>query len=115
LNKNLAWIKISQNELESYAELFKAIDVSNSGVLAPKELRSGFESKGEQFSLRSEDWEIVFNTMETNFEGNVGYNEFILACSKHTTSLNVKQIQELFNQIDTDGDGYLEMTEIKGN
>jgi Ca2+-binding EF-hand superfamily protein len=110
----LAWVKITQNEVEKFSDLFKAINVSNSGFLTPAELKQGLETKSEDFSLKSEDWENVIESVQTNYDGNVGYNEFILACSQYTTNLNAKQIQELFTQIDSDNDGYLDMEEMKG-
>jgi Ca2+-binding EF-hand superfamily protein len=77
----LAWVKITQNEVEKFSDLFKAINVSNSGFLTPAELKQGLETKSEDFSLKSEDWENVIESVQTNYDGNVGYNEFILACS----------------------------------
>lgn len=112
--RNLAWVKITQNEVEKFSDIFKAIDVSGSGFLTPAELKQGLETKSEDFSLKSEDWQNVIESVQTNYDGNVGYNEFILACSQYTTNLNAKQIQELFTQIDSDNDGYLDMEEMKG-
>ena len=51
--------------------------------------------------------------MDVDQDGRVNYKEFILACSTYTTKINEKQIKELFDQIDVNNDGYIDMGEMK--
>lgn len=95
--RNLQWVKIAQDEVQKFAELFKAIDVSNKGVLSQDELRNGMENMSEDFSLTPEEWKTVFDGMQVDYDGRVCYKEFIMSSSQYTTNLNGKQIQELFN------------------
>ena len=109
----MTWVKITQDEVQKFSELFKAINTSNTGYLTPEELKVGLEQMNEDFSFNSQEWQNVFNDMDVDNDGRVNYKEFILACSTYTTKINEKQIKELFDQIDVNGDGYIDMGEMK--
>lgn len=55
----------------------------------------------------------IINNVKLDSTGQLSYREFILACSQYTTNMNEKAIKELFAQIDTNQDGYLDMEEMK--
>ena len=71
------------------------------------------EQLSDEFSFKPEEWQKVFNNMDTNEDGHISYNEFILACSTYTTKISEQQVQELFNQIDVNKDGFIDLGEMK--
>lgn len=109
----MAWVKITQDEVQKFSELFKAINTSNTGFLTPEELQIGLEQMHEEFNFNPDEWQNVFNDMDVDKDGRINYKEFILACSSYTTHINESSIKELFKQIDLNGDGYIDMGEMK--
>ena len=93
----MTWVKITQDEVQKFSELFKAINTSNTGYLTPEELKDGLQQMHEEFNFKPEQWQNVFNDMDVDMDGRVNYKEFILACSTYTTKINEQQIKELFS------------------
>ena len=58
------------------------------------------------------NWEKVFEHMDTNSDGLIDYQEFILACSSYENIINERNVKDLFDQIDMNGDGVIQMVEL---
>ena len=51
--------------------------------------------------------------MDVDFENRATHQNFILACSQYFLTESDKKIKDLFNQLDTNGDGYIDSNEMK--
>jgi Ca2+-binding EF-hand superfamily protein len=51
--------------------------------------------------------------MDTNNDGIIDYQEFIMACSSYENIVNEKNVRELFESIDLNGDGQIQMGELQ--
>ena len=51
--------------------------------------------------------------MDTNHDGLIDYQEFILACSSYENIVNERNVKDLFDQIDLNGDGVIVMNELQ--
>ena len=51
--------------------------------------------------------------MDTNNDGLIDYQEFILACSSYENIVNERNVKDLFDQIDLNNDGFIQMSELQ--
>jgi Ca2+-binding EF-hand superfamily protein len=51
--------------------------------------------------------------MDTNNDGLIDYQEFILACSSYENIVNERNVKDLFDQIDLNNDGHIQMSELQ--
>jgi calcium-dependent protein kinase len=109
----MTWLKQSQERFLQYSEVFKAINTSQTGFITIGELRAGIDKlQGSKLSSNI-SWEKVFANMDTNHDGLIDYQEFILACSSYENIVNERNVRDLFDQIDLNGDGCIQMSELQ--
>ena len=51
--------------------------------------------------------------MDVDFDNRVTHQNFIIACSQYFLKDSEKKIKDLFNQLDTNGDGFIDVQEMK--
>jgi calcium-dependent protein kinase len=108
----MTWLKQSQERFLQYSDVFKAINTSQNGFITISELRSGISKLQGKLST-SISWEKVFDNMDTNNDGLIDYQEFILACSSYENIVNERNVKDLFDQIDLNNDGFIQMSELQ--
>ena len=60
------------------------------------------------------DWEKVINSIDTNNDGLVDYDEFMTAASNRVKLLNDQNLRNAFDVLDSGGDGYISADELQG-
>lgn len=63
--------------------------------------------------IRPEDWDTVFEVMDTNKSGFIDYSEFIAGCMQSYVYLNESNLQNAFQYFDKDGNGTITVEELK--
>ena len=56
---------------------------------------------------------MILKECDVNNDGLISYEEFIQAAIDHKTLLNEKNIKEVFNIFDLNGDGFITLEELK--
>ena len=51
--------------------------------------------------------------MDTDGDGQISYNEFLVATSNHRSMVNTNNLKNLFEMIDRDGNGVISKNELK--
>ena len=51
--------------------------------------------------------------MDTDGDGQISYNEFLVATSNHSSMVNTENLKNLFEMIDLDGNGVISTDELK--
>ena len=51
--------------------------------------------------------------MDTNGDGQISYNEFLVAASDHRNLVNTENLKNLFEMIDLDRNGVISTDELK--
>ena len=93
--------------------MFEMLDKDNNGILSPYEIN---DSAGEIFGelgFEDSDWKYLIDQMDTNGDGQISYNEFLVATSNHRSMVNTENLKNLFEMIDRDGNGVISKNELK--
>jgi calcium-dependent protein kinase len=96
---------MSQAEMEDLRDSFCTIDTDHSGTLTADEF--GRAMRTVLPTIREEEIEGVFETIDQDGNGEISYLEF-LAATMHKNNLSMKELKDAFNILDHDGSGYLE-------
>jgi len=109
---NMVAAQISGEMLQQERELFQTLDLDGSGQISADELLQAFRSKG--WDLKRAEAAIKLFDMDKS--GSLSFNEWMAA----TTDLESRDgkglllhVKALFPQLDQDGNGQIEMDEIR--
>ncbi|KAM3145672.1 hypothetical protein pb186bvf_002218 [Paramecium bursaria] len=102
---------VSDNAKQKLLEEFKSIDVDNDGMISQEELLAVYKSRKSSIDA-VEEVQQLFEKVDTNRNGFIDYNEFLLASVNLKKMLNVDKLKKLFNQLDKDHSGTLSKREI---
>lgn len=93
--------------------MFLSLDVNNDGTLDREELRAGMDELIGTFELEQTNWDEFFDDIDTNKDGVISHQEFIVASFDRQKLINQANLDMAFNVIDLNGDGMLSIDEIK--
>ena len=62
---------------------------------------------------RSVNWHELFSILDHDGDGKISFHEFVAGASDKATMLNDDSLNKAFNLLDQNGDGYLDVDELK--
>ena len=84
-----------------------SIDENNDGYITLKELRITLIDHFEE-----EELETILRAVDTDKNGAINYTEFIAATLEAKVCTDQAKIRHAFDQLDLDGDGFIEEKEL---
>ena len=102
--------KASDKDIKDEIELFNQFDKNKDGYITANELKKGL--KGIK-KYQDEEIEEIMNSIDTDNNGAINYNEFIAATLNSTISSDVERITKAFEFFDLDNDGLIDENELK--
>lgn len=100
--------RVTDEEIEEQTKLFQELDGNNDGYITFKEL-----SKGLQDKFSAEEVQAIMNSVDTDKNGAINYNEFIAATLEPTITQDISRIEQAFKFFDSDGNGFIDGKELK--
>ncbi|KAL7137202.1 hypothetical protein ABFS83_10G076900 [Erythranthe nasuta] len=102
---------LSEEEIAGLKEMFKMIDVDNSGHITLEELKKGLERVGANLK----DSEIVGLMQAADFDnsGTIDYREFVAAMLHLNKVQKEDHVYAAFSYFDKDGSGYITKDELQ--
>ncbi|CAD8069401.1 unnamed protein product [Paramecium sonneborni] len=119
--KTLLVNQLNETELSQLKEIFKKIDVDNSGTITFDELKQALKAEGSPATF--EDIEkLINNTSPPQTHEEVGrkkkdfvikYSEFLASCIDERKFITKEKLSSLFQIFDTDNSGFITKLNIK--
>lgn len=106
-------LKASQEEIDDLDIMFKKIDKNNDGTLSLSELKEGMKEVLGAWPAEQIDWNDFFESVDINKDGIVDYQEFLTASLNRQKMLTDTNVDAIFNVFDIDGDGHIDLNELK--
>ncbi|XP_024390926.1 calcium-dependent protein kinase 34 [Physcomitrium patens] len=102
---------LSEEEIAGLRQLFKSIDVDNSGTVTLLELKEGLIKQGSKFS--ESDIAKLMESADLDGNGKIDFNEFISA-TMHMNKLEKEDhLFAAFHHFDRDNSGYITVFELQ--
>mmetsp|Transcript_37404 Transcript_37404/g.36989 ORF Transcript_37404/g.36989 Transcript_37404/m.36989 type:complete len:225 (-) Transcript_37404:59-733(-) len=102
--------KASDEDIKEEIELFNNYDTNNDGYITKKELKKGM-TKLHNFT--NDDIEKFMESMDTDKNGAINFNEFISATLNNKISTDYSRIVKAFEFFDLDNDGQIDKKELQ--
>lgn len=103
---------ISKEETSELKKVFMELDVNNDGKLSLEEIAQGYKKiYGSQTA--EEDARLIFESVDADHNGYIGYEEFIRATVDRNKILTDQKLESAFRLFDKNGDGFISAIEIK--
>jgi calcium-dependent protein kinase len=103
---------ISKEETNELKKVFMELDVNNDGKLSLEEIAQGYKkiygSKTPEY-----DAKLIFESVDADHNGYIGYEEFIRATVDRNKILTDQKLESAFRLFDKNGDGFISAVEIK--
>ncbi|XVF55711.1 hypothetical protein PTKIN_Ptkin06aG0058900 [Pterospermum kingtungense] len=96
--------RLSKEEIVGLKEIFKMIDIENSGQITYEELESGLKRFGA--SLDEKEFHALMQAIDVNNSGTIDYEEFV------AVTLHLNKPSRI-STIDRDGSGYITQDELQ--
>jgi calcium-dependent protein kinase len=106
-------LKASQEEIDDLDIMFKKLDKNHDGTLSLAELKEGMKEVLGTVSAEQIDWNDFFDSVDINKDGVVDYQEFLAASLNRQKMLTETNVDSIFNVFDVDGDGHIDLNELK--
>ena len=98
---------LQEKDVIELRRLFERCDKDNNGVLSPNEIQESFQEVCGCLEFEEKDWQQIIEQVDTNGDGQISYNEFLVAASNHRTMINDENLKNLFEMIDLDRNGVI--------
>lgn len=116
----LSSLKVQQEELGYIKEQFLKLDTNLDGTLTVDELKEGL-SKIQLFEMLcsqnieedTDPYYEILQKIDLDGDGKIDYHEFVQAAIDHRSLLNKDNIKAMFNLMDVNGDGIIDLQELK--
>lgn len=102
--------KVNDDEIKEEIELFNSFDSNNDGYITKKELKKGLLKLGKR---SDEEIDAIMDSMDTDKNGAINFNEFISATLNSNISKDYERIVKAFEFFDLDNDGQIDEKELK--
>ena len=103
---------ISKEETNELKKVFMELDVNNDGKLSLEEIAQGYK-KIYGSSSAEDDARRIFELVDADHNGYIGYEEFIRATVDRNKVLTDQKLESAFRLFDKNGDGFISAIEIK--
>lgn len=97
-------------EVLKLKDAFFYIDALNNGVLVDEEIKKVFKELGE--SITEEEIDDITESLELRVKNIITYTEFITATIDESFIRNEKNLVEMFNRFDINGDQFITMEDM---
>ena len=106
---------ISKDDLKDLEKAFAALDADGNGILTREELIEGYSKIMKDKSVEEIIREVdkVVNMVDTNQSGEIDFSEFLVAAMNQDRFLHHDTILQAFQLFDEDGDGFIDLEEMK--
>jgi len=105
----------TKEDNDELMKAFTALDADGNGVLSRQELLDGykniFPTKGAEEIEQIVD-ELMDN-VDINNKGEINFTEFVVAAMNREKLLHSRQIEKAFKMFDEDGNGFIDLNELK--
>eukprot|EP00344_Euplotes_crassus_P010289 CAMPEP_0197018432 /NCGR_PEP_ID=MMETSP1380-20130617/80099_1 /TAXON_ID=5936 /ORGANISM="Euplotes crassus, Strain CT5" /LENGTH=225 /DNA_ID=CAMNT_0042445651 /DNA_START=614 /DNA_END=1292 /DNA_ORIENTATION=- len=101
--------RVSNEEVKRQLESFDKLDKNKDGYITLKELHKGL---GKKYTL--EDAQAIMDSVDTNKNGAIDYNEFLAATLDAEIAKNPNKLEMAFKYFDQNSDGFIDDKELKG-
>lgn len=102
--------KVNDDEIQDEIALFNSFDTNNDGYITKKELKKGLMKIRKHTDEEVDD---IMNSMDTDQNGAINFNEFISATLNHSISRDYQRVVKAFKFFDLDNDGLIDENELK--
>jgi len=102
--------QLPESEIQALKETFLAIDKNGDGILTREELAEAM--KQNKSLVLPDDFDKIFDTMDTDKGGKIDYTEFISAAMDASLYTQENQCWSAFRILDKDGDGQITKEEL---
>ncbi|OMJ92660.1 hypothetical protein SteCoe_4534 [Stentor coeruleus] len=97
-------------EQEEMLELFKKLDLDNSGSLSKQDIKNGIS----QFKYVSDkEVDEIMNEVDIDESGEIGYSEFLTACFSRRNLLSRQKLELAFKEYDVSNCGVIRKEDLK--
>ncbi|XP_051132338.1 calcium-dependent protein kinase 20-like [Andrographis paniculata] len=103
--------RLSEEEIAGLREMFKMIDVDNSGHITLEELKRGLERVGA--NIKDSDIEDLMQAADVDNSGTIDYAEFVAAMLHLNKIQREDHLFAAFSYFDKDGSGYITKDELQ--
>lgn len=100
--------RATDEEIQEQTALFHQLDANNDGYITMKELAKGLEA-----DYTKEDIKSIMESVDTDKNGAISFNEFIAATLQPAITKDLSRIEQAFKFFDTDNNGYIDGKELK--
>lgn len=104
-------MRLSEEEVKKFEELFIAIDKNDSGTISKKEFLAGIKNFDE--NLTKEQTNKIFNNLDNNENKKIDYTEFVASLIGKDIYLNKAKLQAVFDAIDVNKKGTISKIDVK--
>ena len=87
--------------------VFLALDTDRDGMLSINELESSMDKTWAQILGHNPDWKTLVDSIDTDQNGSVQFEEFLAAASDKTNLFTADNLRIAFDVLDRNGDGYI--------
>ncbi|XP_042056589.1 calcium-dependent protein kinase 20-like [Salvia splendens] len=102
---------LSEEEIAGLKEMFKMIDVDNSGHITLEELKKGLSRVGAH--LKDSEIENLMQAADFDNSGTIDYREFVAAMLHLNKVQKEDHVYAAFSYFDKDGSGYITRDELQ--
>jgi calcium-dependent protein kinase len=102
----------TKEEKNKMLKIFQALDLNGDGQLSREELIHGYKQIMSSKDAEAEV-DIIMKAVDNNHSGTIEYTEFVMATVNKQNMLSKEKLDRIFHVIDKDGNGYLDIEEIK--
>ncbi|KAG8374020.1 hypothetical protein BUALT_Bualt11G0087500 [Buddleja alternifolia] len=102
---------LSEEEIAGLKEMFKMIDVDNSGQITLEELKTGLERVGA--NLKDSEIAGLMQAADVDNSGTIDYGEFVAAMLHLNKVQREDHMYAAFSYFDKDGSGYITQDELQ--
>ena len=96
--------KLKCEEMKTIRRIFREIDTDNTSVISRAEFRRGMEMSTQ---LDPEALDKLFDEVDLDKSGTISWTEFVAASMNADLMGKKDSIKNLFNLLDSDGDGQI--------
>ncbi|CAL4935605.1 unnamed protein product [Urochloa decumbens] len=104
--------RLTEEEIAEFKEVFNLYDKDRDGFITSEELGTVMESLGENFT--ESELKAMIKAVDADGTGTIDFHKFLnLMARKLKDTDSEEKLQEAFDVIDKDQDGYISATELR--
>lgn len=105
----------TKEELNELQKAFAALDRDGNGTLSKEELIKGYKETMPSYdeALILKIVEDLMEQADVNQQGEINFTDFIVAATNREQKLHEEHIEKAFKMLDLDGNGFIDVNELK--